>query len=179
MVIKNYWPKGYEEDFKGLDLPMLKKAIGELSGDTCLEIGCGNGRWTNELLVPKFKRVYAVDVIESPTHGGFVYHTVQDCELSVFEGAKFDSVYSYGVFCHLPLECQKTYLKAIRKALIGKGVIMFANWPRHDHLRHIDKEFHDGWYYNNLEQTDKMLKEAGFEWKDFDTTNRDTLAVIW
>lgn len=179
MVIKNYWPEGYEEDFKVLDLPMLKKAISELSGDTCLEIGCGNGRWTNELLVPKFKEVHSVDIIEKPKYEGFKYYKTTDCNLTPFNGLKFDCVYSYGVFCHLPLECQKTYLKAIRKLLTGKGLIMFANWDRHPALQGRKDEFLDGWFYNDLEITGKMLKETGFEWIDFDINNRDTLAVIW
>ena len=174
----NYWPNGYEENFNGLDISKLKEAINQLKGETVLEIGCGNGRWTNELLVPKFE-VTAIDIIEKPAYGGFKYHKVTECNLKLFADRSFDCVYSHGVFCHLPLECQKTYLKAIRKLLTGKGLVMFANWDRHPALQGRKDDFLDGWFYNDLEITGKLLKETGFEWIDYDINNRDTLAVIW
>lgn len=173
----NHWPKGYEEDFKELDLHSLKNAINELRGTTCLEIGCGNGRWTKELLVPKFK-VTAVDIIEKPTYKGFEYVKLTGCDLKPFKDRSFDCVYSYGVFCHLPIECQISYLKEVKRVMINNAMIMFANWERHSSLMGRTDEFLGGWYYNDLEQTGKMLKDAGLKWIDFDPTNRDTLAII-
>jgi ubiquinone/menaquinone biosynthesis C-methylase UbiE len=173
----NLWPNGYEEDFKGMGKQSFIDAISLLHGETCLEIGCGNGKWTMEFLAPKFK-VTAIDIIDNPKYlKGVEYHKVTGCNLKGFD--YFDCVYSNGVFCHLPIECQMSYLKEVRRVLKGKGVIMLANWDRHPSLKHIKADYHDTWYYNNLEKTDKMMKEAGLNWIDFDKNHRDTIAIVW
>jgi cyclopropane fatty-acyl-phospholipid synthase-like methyltransferase len=174
----NYWPKGYEEDFNGLDISKLKEAINQLKGETLLEIGCGNGRWTNELLVPKFE-VTAIDIIEKPVYGGFKYHKVTECNLKLFADRSFDCVYSHGVFCHLPLECQISYLKEVKRVMRNNGLIMLANWGRHQALMNRTDEFLDGWFYNDLKQTGEMFSDVGLRWVDFDPTYRDTLAIIY
>lgn len=178
-MIANIWPKGFEEDFHGLEYDKLVSAIAQIDGDSVLEIGCGNGRWTSELLVPKFDKVVAVDVIDAPTYTGFEYHRVFGCTLP-FEDNSFDCVYSYGVFCHLPLKCQLSYLKEVRRVMRGKGLIMLANWGRHYNLKGIKGiDLVDGWYYNDTDMTSVMMRKAGLNWLDFDITNRDTIAIVW
>lgn len=178
-MVANIWPAGFEEDFKGLDYDTLVSAIGELRGSSVLEIGCGNGRWTSELLVSRFDKVVAVDVIDAPTYTGFEYHKVSECKLP-FEDKSFDCVYSHGVFCHLPLSCQLSYLKEVRRVMRSNGLIMLANWKRHHNLKGLNGvEFVDDWYYNDTEITNRMMIDAGLSWDDYDLENRDTLAIVW
>lgn len=178
-AIANYWYKGYRENFTSeYPIEPILRAIKELPGGKCLEIGCGDGYWTTELLVPKFKEVIAVDVIEEPKYFKGEYHKQTECSLKQFSDASLDAVYSVGVFCHLPLKNQMEYLKEVRRVLKGKGLIVFANWHRHGSLRHKEG-FVDGWYYNDTDTTKQMLTEAGFQFIDFDTNYRDTIAIIW
>lgn len=180
--INNYWPKGYREDFKSRNpIEPLLKALDELpNGGKCLEIGCGDGYWTNELLVPKFDKVVAVDIIDDPAFFKGEYHKLlSGCNLKQFKDKSFDCVYSYGVFCHLPIECQKEYLKEVRRVLKGKALIMFANWPRHYALQNLSGGFVDGWYYNDLHITKDMAKNSWFHFIDFDPTYRDTIGILW
>jgi len=176
-LIENYWPEGYQEDFKAISLDPLQEAIKMLPGGRCLEIGCGNGYWTNKLLVPKFDEVVCIDRIEKP-EGLKAKYIKTDGYTLPFEDKSFDVVYSFGVFCHLPLEGQRSYLKEIKRVLRGKALISFANWLRNDCLKHKeDFGFVDGWYYNDLEITREMCKE--FKFYDFDPNYRDTIAILW
>jgi len=176
-LIKDYWPEGYEEDFKTISLSSLQGAINTLPGGRCLEIGCGNGYWTNKLLAPKFDEVICIDRIEKP-EGLKAKYIKTDGYYIPFEDKSFDVVYSFGVFCHFTLEDQVSYLKEIRRVLRGKALISFANWLRNDSLKHKeDFGFVDGWYYNDLETTKEMCKE--FKFIDFDPGYRDTIAILW
>jgi SAM-dependent methyltransferase len=179
--IANYWREGYREDFASTNpINPLLSALDKLPSGRCLEIGCGDGYWTNELLVPKFKEVIAVDVIDKPKYFKGEYHKQTGCNLKQFSDKSFDVVYSFGVFCHLPLDSQKAYLKEIRRVLKGKALIMFANWERNGSLRHReDHDFVDGWYNNTLERTKEMVKDCGFEFIDFDPNYRDTIGILW
>lgn len=181
-MIENYWPKGYRETFyQGYSIDSIVSALNELpDGGKCLEIGCGDGYWTNELLVPKFKEVIAIDIIDKPAYFNGEYYKQTECSLKQFRDKSFDVVYSFGVFCHLDIECQVGYLKEIRRILKGKALIVFGNWPRHDGLKHKeDFGFVDGWYYNDLDKTKDMVKDCGFEFIDFDPSYRDTIGILW
>jgi hypothetical protein len=167
-----WWPWGYQEPFETISISPLKEALKELGGDICIEIGCGNGYWTNKLLVPKFKQVYAVDVIDV-VMPGFNYFK-QDCLCGL---PKCDAAYSFGVFCHLKLDEQAAYLKELRPLLKGKALIMFANWDRHSALANAS-DGDAGWYYNDLYITQKMCEDAGFSFRDFDPNYRDTIAIL-
>ena len=173
MKYSNYWPKGYQETHDKKSIDPLMAALNEIGGETCLEIGCGNGYWTDKLLVPKFKEVVAIDIIKSVSKKSFIYFKQDRLDNLGY----FDAAYSFGVFCHLTLDDQMSYLKQLRPILKGKGLITFANWDRHKTVSKSDEKCH-GWYYNNLLITDRMLTESGFEWYDFDPTYRDTIAII-
>ena len=75
----------------------------ELSGGNCLEIGCGNGHWTKKLLVPKFKTVIAIDIIEK-VETDFIY----------FQRDTFNAR-------SMMLLVKYSYLKQLRPLLKGKG----------------------------------------------------------
>jgi hypothetical protein len=168
----DWWPEGYQEPFEGISIDPLKEALKELSGDVCIEIGCGDGYWTNRLLVPKFKQVYAVDIIDEVLPG-FNY-LKQDCLCSL---PKCDAAYSFGVFCHLPISRQSAYLRELRPLLKGKALISFANFDRHPSLVHIKTDA-DGWFYNNIKITKTICENEGFKFTDFDPSYRDTIAIL-
>ena len=176
----NYWPQGYREAFQsGNPIEPLKAALDSLpGGGGCLEIGCGDGYWTNKLLVPKFDRVVCVDIIEKPKYFKGEYHQQTGTSLKQFREKFFNTVYSFGVFCHLSLDEQSSYLKEIRRVLKGRALIMFANWPRHYALKHM-AGFVDGWHYNDLTMTKKMVENCGFQFIDFDPSYRDTIGILW
>ncbi len=175
-LVVDWWPDGYEEKFDdGLRLEPLVKAIKTLPKGRLLEIGCGNGYWTNRLLVPKFEEVICIDRIERP-EGLKAKYIKTDGYTLPFEDKSFDVVYSFGVFCHFYLEDQISYLKEIKRVLTGKALISFANWKRHPELRERNG-YANGWHYNDLEITKDMCKD--FNFIDFDPSYRDTLAILW
>jgi cyclopropane fatty-acyl-phospholipid synthase-like methyltransferase len=170
----NWWPNGYQEDFETISIEPLKKAIELLKGDTCLEIGCGNGYWSKELL-GRFK-LTGIDIIEKSDFLKGEYIRLWNFDWN----RKFDIIYSFGVFCHLPLWHQQDYLYKVRKMLKGKALISFANWDRHPSLSiHSNIKEIDGWYYNNLEITKTMCLNAGLNMTDIDPAYRDTIALLW
>jgi SAM-dependent methyltransferase len=175
-MVVDWWPEGYEEKFDSvLPIEPLRKAINSLPGGRCLEIGCGNGYWTNKLLVPKFDEVVCIDRIEKPEGLKAKYIKTDGYSLP-FEDKSFDVVYSFGVFCHFYLEDQVSYLKEIKRVLRGKALIGFANWKRHPDLVNSE-DYANGWHYNDLEITKEMCKD--FKFIDFDSNYRDTLAILW
>lgn len=49
---------------KDIDTPTVLKAIGTLSQDTILDIGCGDGNWTRKLRNLTTGEVFGVDLSE-------------------------------------------------------------------------------------------------------------------
>lgn len=207
---KTVWGKeGYEEPFNAcynnfstdpavavdLKATIIKK-LDELAGlDTCLEIGCGDGKWTVDLLVPRFKKVIAVDVKEIPSRfkgiGNINYIQLtedHDYGLESVEDNSIDFIYSFGVMVHLSQNAQMCYLEAMQRVLKSGGVVLasFANWPRHPELSKVtpvfpyknSKSFYD-WFYNDVKDLRKMLNEVGLvDFVDLLPTARDTLAMF-
>src|SRR6185436_3749084 len=111
--IANWWPEGYREEFRTHENPIapILKALEELPKGKCLEIGCGDGYWTTQMLVPKFSEVIAVDIIDEVMFFKGEYHKQAGFDLKQFADRSFDAVFSNGMFCHLPLDLQYEYLK--------------------------------------------------------------------
>src|SRR5262245_21085450 len=85
-----------------------------------LEIGPGRGAWTKTMLAAK--EIWCVDV-NSAEHNGFWeyvgeahrqkvrYLQVDDFSCAGLPDEHFDFLFSFGTFCHVPIEGQRLYLR--------------------------------------------------------------------
>ena len=113
----------------------LESDLPRLSGrDAALEIGCGPGRLMRPLS-RHFLEIHGVDVSDAMialarerlryTPNAFPHHN-SGCDLSLFPGEKFDFVYSYAVFQHIPSrEVVFQYLHEARRVLKPRGILRF------------------------------------------------------
>jgi SAM-dependent methyltransferase len=113
---------------KGLELD-LKRIRGR---DAALEIGCGPGRLMRPLS-RHFTEIHGVDVSDQmiglakdrlrDTPNAYPHHS-SGSDLSMFPDEKFDFVYSYAVFQHIPSgEVVFNYLREARRVLKTGGVL--------------------------------------------------------
>jgi SAM-dependent methyltransferase len=116
------------EIVKGLEFD-LKRVRGR---DAALEIGCGPGRLMRPLS-RHFTEIHGVDVSDRmirlaeerlrDTPNAHPHHT-SGSDLSLFPDQKFDFVYSYAVFQHIPSrEVVFSYLREARRVLKTNGVL--------------------------------------------------------
>jgi SAM-dependent methyltransferase len=100
--------------------------------DAALEIGCGPGRLMRPLS-RHFKEIHGVDVSDAmirlarerlrDTPNAFPHHS-SGADLELFPGEKFDFVYSYAVFQHIPsAEVVFQYLREARRVLKTGGIL--------------------------------------------------------
>jgi len=108
------------------DLPRLN------TRDAALEIGCGPGRLMRPLS-RHFREIHGVDVSDAMirlarerlrhTPNAFPHHS-SGSDLSLFPDEKFDFVYSYAVFQHIPsAEVVFHYLREARRVLKNGGIL--------------------------------------------------------
>lgn len=170
ILFTKFWPSGYVETFPNrpdlnLNLSFQQqydKIVKpyENSTHTCLEIGPGGGVWSNKF-VDVFEKVIAIDVIAKPARlsSKITYYELDsfDYICSNIEDNNIDFVFSYGVFCHLPVSAQTEYVKNILRVLKNNGnaIIMFADWEAHPPDLTIIENKYDyketahqaGWFY--------------------------------
>lgn len=152
-----------------------------------MEIGCGGGKWTLNYLSPNFKKIYALDVIPQilPERTNIEYIELNDKDYycTNIEDESIDFVWSFGTFCHFSVFACEEYMSNIYKKLKpnGKGVIMFANWPRNFVYKNYWTQtnihsIHGNWYYNDEKYTIEMLTRLNFKnIKDVLPNFRDSL----
>jgi SAM-dependent methyltransferase len=111
----------------------LEWELPRLSGrDAALEIGCGPGRLMRPLS-RHFTEIHGVDVSDAMialarqrlrhTPNAFPHHS-SGSDLSLFPDEKFDFVYSYAVFQHIPSrEVVFQYLREARRVLKNGGIL--------------------------------------------------------
>lgn len=107
----------------------LKRVRGR---DAALEIGCGPGRLMRPLS-PHFKEIHGVDVSDQMIElarerlrdtPNAHPHRSSGSDLSMFPDEKFDFVYSYAVFQHIPSrEVVFSYLREARRVLKTGGIL--------------------------------------------------------
>ncbi|HXU05220.1 MAG TPA: class I SAM-dependent methyltransferase [Polyangia bacterium] len=108
-----------------------------------LEIGPGRGAWTKTMLAAK--EIWCVDV-NTPEHNNFWQHVgeanrdkvrylrVRDFSCSDLPDDHFDVLFSFGTFCHIPVEGQRDYLRNLLGKMRKGGVatIMVADFDKYN-----------------------------------------------
>lgn len=187
------WPGGYGENWE-----VYGKATGiseEALVNACLvpfynqdhialEIGCGIGFWVNKYLVPNFREVIALDLLPDPGFKSKKVHYIEvpdrNYECFGVSDNSVDFVWSFGLFCHLPLECVEKYLRNVLRVLKPKGraALYFSNTERRPVPEpKAGSEDKVSWVANDWETTEAMLYLAGFvAIRDLLPTHKDTMA---
>ncbi len=142
---------------------------------SCLEIGCGGGYWMENYLISNFKHTIGIDVLPKLeldsvfTPYNYIEAPDQDYSCYGVQDESIDFIWSFGVFCHLPLHATLKYLEGCIRVLKpgGQAVLFFSNTDRRDKDLHRPLEFTGdthkvGWCKNNWAQTKKMMTKAGF-----------------
>ena len=172
------WPGGYRENFEVYSMTsgkseeeLVSKCLTPFlnAEHTALEIGCGGGYWPENYLVPGFKRVIGIDLLpECPfKHPNFFYTEAgnQDYACGWVGDASVDFVWSFGVFCHLPLEAIAEYVASAFRVLKpgGRAVLYFSNDDRRPGVSG-DSTADGGimWCRNDVKTSMKLMKDAGF-----------------
>jgi phospholipid N-methyltransferase len=112
-------------------------------GANVLEIGPGRGAWTKTMLAAE--EIWCLDV-NTAEHNGFWQHVgeenrhkvrylhVSEFSCSELPNEHFDFLFSYGTFCHIPVEGQRLYFRN----LLGKmrkgahAAIMVADYDKYN-----------------------------------------------
>jgi len=108
-----------------------------------LEIGPGRGAWTKAMLGAN--EIWCLDV-NTPEHNGFWQHVgdahrdkvrylrVADFSCAGLPDDHFDFLFSYGTFCHIPVEGQRSYLRNVLGKMRRGAVatIMVADYDKYN-----------------------------------------------
>jgi len=154
---------GYEKNWTPEIMQMVKKNVSKDS--TVLEIGCGNGYWTNRIN-PLCNKMYAIDLIPRPNIDEkiiYIENNDREYNCNYVETESIDFVFSFGVFCHLSLPACEEYLQDIIRVLKpnGKALLMYG-----DEIG-LQKHFKNpnltceavGWKFNNFKETMIMVSK--------------------
>lgn len=174
----NAWPGGYGENWavygsvSGVsEDALVAKCLYPFfnPNHTALEVGCGIGFWIKKYLCPNFKSVIGLDLLPNidVRCQNFRYIEVPDRNYECFGVAdeSIDFVWSFGCFCHLPLDAIQKYLDAIHRKLKAGGCasLYFSNSDRRPGCSSIHNTENDIiWVDNDLDRTVKMMEKAGF-----------------
>ena len=125
-----------DEEFSRTSADVVKGLVADLgrlrSRDAALEIGCGPGR----LMMPlsrHFGEIHGMDISDEMVRiarerlkaipNAHVHHS-PGSDLAIFPGGKFDFVYSYAVFQHIPSrEVVFNYLREAHRVLKPGGIL--------------------------------------------------------
>ena len=180
---KLFWGDGYWEMFSGFPqltgyeiyLKCIRPYLGIIGKDNkYLEVGCGGGYWLNRFFKNHSLSITAIDVIpKSKNIPDFItYYQLPDCDYtcSPIADNSMDFVWCYGVFCHLPNEAVKIYVKNIKRVLKpdGHAVVMIPNWDNHPILKIVPVEEREqyktklhtmGWFYIDMIEGDNLMPD--------------------
>lgn len=138
-----------------------------------LDIGCGNGN--NEKWISKrVKKVYGVDISEEVIkkakekfkEANNVLFYVNDGKHLDFEENKFDLIFSFITFVHMPKEDAKIYFEECERVLKKEGLFLFqiAEWNipyKEIRMRGGTKNI-PCFFYKNLEEIKNLFKDTNF-----------------
>jgi len=185
----NFWGKsGYIETWDGYEknwTPEIMKIVNENVNRefTVLEIGCGNGYWTNRIQ-PLCKKMYAIDLIPNPNiDPNVIYIENEDQQFNCksVPSESIDFVFSFGVFCHLSLSACEEYLQDVLRVLKpnGKALLMYGDEiGLKQHFKNPMLTCESvGWKFNTYEDTMQMMSRypiVATKMLDY----RDTLLLV-
>jgi SAM-dependent methyltransferase len=136
------WPKGYNEDFRyytprggATEHEVVSQCLSPFFNREkfCVEIGCGKGFWVNKYLCPNFKHVTGLDLHSKPLSRVWNFNYIevpnQNYDCHGIPDNCIDFVWSFGVFCHLPLHAIQKYLNSIHRILKpgGQASLFFSD----------------------------------------------------
>lgn len=189
---QNIWFGGFRT---GYDARRNQKGIEEylknnMTGKTCLEIGCGGGQWSRFIYdLNIFDEIYCIDVL-SAEHNNFweyvgnekkdkiKYFQVKDFNLDCIPFDFLDYVFSYDVFCHISYSGQEKYLEKLYKKckVECKLFIMYADASKYFESEpeniHIQEKYQrgKGAIFSNNEELIKVL---------IDDCDQEPISGIW
>lgn len=136
---------------------------------TVLDIGCGYGR-TEEWMRRYVRDIYGIDISDYiigvckrrfSEIDNVYFYVNSGYDLSMFEDAKFDFVYCFNVFQHIPRKLTEKYFQEIKRTLKQEGVFLF------NMLSGINYDLDDGpcsaeWAIGYTEKdVDRLVKKSG------------------
>jgi SAM-dependent methyltransferase len=172
---------GYEKNWTPEIMEMIKTNVN--SNSVVLEIGCGNGYWTNRIQ-PLCNKLYAIDLIPNPQlHKDIIYIENDNQQFNCYsiETGSIDFVFCFGVFCHISLPACEEYFQDILRVLKpdGKALLMYGD------QNGLRKRFNNsdltceeiGWKFNTYEKTMEMISKYPVKATQM-LEYRDTLLLI-
>jgi SAM-dependent methyltransferase len=133
----------------------------------CLDFGCGMGRYT-QALAARFERCQGLDISPqmiklSQQHNRFgdrvQYALNPSSDLRLFEGGRFDFVFTSAVLQHMPPQLMRHYLEEFCRVLKPDGVAVvevptrqLAGDARTNRLRQLPR-YHPARIWNKLRST--------------------------
>lgn len=189
------WHGGFWNDIANTDNRQLGRVYdyclkNRVDDSNVLEIGCGRGSWTKNMLGAK--SIHVVDAL-SAEHNGFWenvgrhphinYQQVKDFELSSVPDNSIDFVWSYDVFCHISWSGTCEYIKALKNKMKAGaiGFIMVADYDKYiasgsvpganpmyksmaEEVNDFDGPAYAGrWYWYSKDRFCQALTENGFK----------------
>ena len=209
---QSIWSGGFFNDIKTderkLDdlLKFLKAYISDKT--TVLEVGCGRGAWTKEIL--EAKKIYCLDAL-SAEHNGFwnyvgesgrekiEYTQVKDFSCSTVPDNSIDLLFSYDVFCHISYSGMREYMKNIYPKLKSGAMclVMVADSEKYrtfaepgitpGYSSHEEEvKDYDGapspgrWYWYGVKKFCETLRDCGYDviTEDLNIIKRDPVTMF-
>jgi SAM-dependent methyltransferase len=155
-------------------------AYGKVAGASIVDLGCGIGRLTRNLVVQDIRSYLGLDIIEpileeAITSSGFdkrfKFELVADCKIPLPD-ATTDVVVGFSLITHLIDEEIYEYMCETKRVLAPEGVAIFSfyDFLKSSHLRTffqhaaVHRQGHgDLLKFNTKEVLTLFAKEAGFE----------------
>lgn len=146
------------------------------SDSVVLEIGPGNGRWTQ--FFTKAKQVFCVDILdlEQVLRKRFLNMNLKmfvlkdGVKLDFLKDNQIDYIFSFDTFVHLGQNCIKAYFKEFYRVLKsgGHGVIHYSDWQKFKVFKGKSPKKY-AWPKNNQILMESCIKDSGLTFITLDT----------
>lgn len=152
-----------------------------------LEIGSGNGRWTQFLA--KAKEVFCVEIMDLekilrerfPNMNLKIFILKDDIKLDFLKDGQIDYIFSFDTFVHLGQECIKAYFEEFYRVLKfgGYGIIHYSDWQKFEMFKG-KKPDENAWPKNGRIPMEFYVKNSGLTLITSDTKilSRDRILIF-